>query len=155
MLEEGVNSVATGFKRSIKGYDPVSVMNQLSSLDQEFAQRREELRTNYAAQEKLKQSIVAEIEQLRTELAPRLSLQDDISRRLVMAHLKGSQKVLTALQTKEQKESALNEQLNRRKIELDRLHIVTGKMSNEFLATATRYGTILRSGKEGEIVAND
>jgi len=36
--------MALSVKHSLIGYDPVSVVNQLSFIDQEFAQKREELR---------------------------------------------------------------------------------------------------------------
>jgi len=90
------------------------------------------------------------MERLRQEFAPRLSLQDDISSRLLNIHLKGTEKVSTAIKGMEQKELDLINKINERKKELLRLHNLTGKMTNEFLATATRYGTLLSSGKEGE-----
>lgn len=147
--------MASSFKRSFIGYDPVSVVNELSFIDQEFAQKREELRRGLEIQVQQKESLQNEVERLRQELAPKLSLQDDISSRLLTAHLKGTEKVITAIKDMKQKGLDLNNKISERKKELLRLHNVTGKMSNEFLATATRYGTMLSWGKEGEANVKD
>lgn len=141
--------MASSFKRSFFGYDPVSVVNELLFIDQEFAQKREELRRGLEIQVQQKELLKNEVEKLRQELAPKLGLQDDISSRLLTAHLKGTEKVITAIKGMKQTESNLTHKINERKKELLRLHNVTGKMSNEFLETATRYGTILSWGKEG------
>lgn len=143
------------FKRSIIGYDPVSVENELSLIDQEFALKREKLRRELEIQIQQKKSLQNEVEKLRQELAPKLSLQDDISDRLLTAHLKGAEKVITAILLMKQKELALTNKISERKEELLRLHNVTGKMSHEFLATATRYGTMLSWGEEGEANVKD
>ncbi len=140
--------MASSFKRSFFGYDPVSVVNELSFIDQEFAQKREELRRGLEIQVQQKELLQAKVEKLRQELAPKLALRDDISSRLFTTHLKGTEKVITAIKGMKQKESSLNHKISERKKELIRLHNVTGKMSNEFLATATRYGSILSWGKE-------
>lgn len=140
----------SNFKRSFKGYDPVSVSNELSFMDQEFTHKREELRRALETKVQQKQWLNAEIIRLKQEMAPTLAIQDDISRRLVTAHIKASEKVITAIQDMEQIELNLTNVISEHKKELNRLHLVTGKMSNDFMATATHYGTMLRGRKEGE-----
>lgn len=145
-----MNGVASSFKRTFFGYDPVAVVNELSFIDQEFAQKREELRRGLEIQVQQKELLQLEVAKIRQELAPKLELQDDISSRLLTAHLKGTEKVITAIKGMKQRESNLTHMISERKKELVRLHNVTGKMSTEFLETANRYGTILSWGKEGE-----
>ncbi|HWQ42913.1 MAG TPA: hypothetical protein VN456_12875 [Desulfosporosinus sp.] len=147
--------MASSFKRSFIGYDPVSVGNELSAIDQEFAQKREKLHRELEIQVQQKESLLTEVERLRQELAPSLALQNDISSQLLTIHLKGTEKVSTAIKDMEQKESDLMDKIKERKKELLRLENLTGKMSNEFLATANRYGTMLSSGKEGEAAVKD
>lgn len=147
--------MASSFRRSFIGYDPASVVNELSFIDREFAQKREELRRGLEIQVQEKESLLTEVERLRQELAPSLALQNDISSRLLTIHLKGTEKVSIAIQDMEQKESDLLDKIKKRKKELLRLQDLTGKISNEFLATATRYGTMLSSGKEGEAAVKD
>lgn len=143
--------MALSFRRSLKGYDPVSVSNELSLAKQEFDQKLEALRQELANQIQQQETLRAEVEKLRQDLAPRLSLRDDVSRRLLTAHLQGAEKVLYAIQDMEKKELDLMKRIIDRKKELSRLHNVTGKMSHEFLATASRYGTMLNRGKVGDI----
>lgn len=143
------------FKRSFIGYDPESVVNELSLIEQEFALKHEELRRGLEDQVQLNEVLKNDVERLRQEIAPRLSLQNDISNRLLTVHLKGAEKVILAIKAMKQRELDLTNKMSERKKELLRLHNVTGKMSNEFLATATRYGTMLSWGKEGEANVSD
>ncbi|MHB8075004.1 hypothetical protein [Desulfosporosinus fructosivorans] len=142
--------MTSSFKRSFIGYDPVSVASELSCIDQEFVQKREELRRGLEIQVQQKETLLKEIEKLGQELAPKLSLQDDIFSRLLSAHLSGTGRVIAAIEDMKKKELDLTTLISERNKELLRLHIVLSEMSNEFLATATRYGTMLNWEEDGE-----
>lgn len=147
--------MTTNFKRSFRGYDSVSVVRELSLLEQEFVQKREELRQELANQVQQKETLRTEVERLKNELAPTINMQDDITQCLVNAHFKATEKIISSIKDMEAKELDLANKIEARKKELNRLHSVTNKMSREFLDTATRYGTMLSWGKEGEVNVKD
>lgn len=147
--------MTSNFKRSFRGYDSVSVVRELSLLEQEFVQKREELRRELAIQVQQIESLRTDVERLKKELEPTISLQDDITQRLVSAHFKATEKIILTIKEMEVKELNLANKIEDRKKELNRLHSVTNKMSREFLDTATRYGTMLSWGKEGEVNVKD
>lgn len=150
-----MNNVTTNFKRSFRGYDSVSVVRELSLIEQEFVQKREVLRRELANQVQQKENLKNEVERLENELQPTISMQDDLTQRLVTAHFKATERIILTITDMEAKELDLANKIDERKKELNRLHSVTNKMSREFLDTATRYGTMLSWGKEGEVNVKD
>lgn len=145
----------SNFRRSFKGYDPVSVANELSIMDQEFTHKRDELRKTLETRVQQKQILKEEINKLNQELAPLMSIQDKISSRLVSAHIKASETVINAIKEMEEFEQVLTNMISERKDELNRFYLAKEKMSKDFIQTATRYGNMVSWRKEGEINVKD
>ncbi|KLU66430.1 hypothetical protein DEAC_c18290 [Desulfosporosinus acididurans] len=143
------------FRRSIKGYDPKSVESEISNIIREFQQELDRLNQELLLKTQQIESLKADIQKINKDLNPKVAKEKEISQRLLDSLLKGAEKVMISIKNAEKKETELSEKVNQRKRELLRLQNTTGKMNNDFLTTASRYGSILNWGKEGEIHVKD
>lgn len=129
------------FKRSFRGYDPKAVTDKLEGINQEFDSKSAELRQELAAQVHLTQLLKIEVERLKLDLAGKEALQNDITQRLVTAHLSASERVIDAIKAAEQEELELTNLISLRKSEWNELWDSSRKIRGEVTNLVTRYGS--------------
>ncbi len=139
----------TNYKRSLWGYDPAGVNNLVNKMDRDYKDTIIQLKKQLADEVHHLELLKAEVRKIKRDVDSYRSLENEISRLLLKAHLEAAEKVYAALQKAEQVEKGAAEKVMLKRNELVNLKATMEKVKNEINSMVAQYLSVIEKA-EGE-----
>jgi oligoendopeptidase F len=137
------------FKRSLLGCSPKDLEDLLKSMDEDFKNTLRELRKQLADEVHHLELAKLEFQNIKNEIDAYKSIENDISRVLLEAHLEAAEKIFKTIQDVERVEKEVADRVLARKAELAKLKGKMKQMKEDIHSIAVQYRSILDKA-EGE-----
>lgn len=141
--------VKVRYKRSFWGYDPDSVDSVVKKLDQNYKNRLIQLKKKLADEVHQLELLKTEMDRLRNETATYKTIENEIYRELLNAHLAAAEKAYLAMQSSDRADKEAAERVMHKRSKLARIKSTMDELQKEINSVVVQYMTVLDKA-EGE-----
>lgn len=136
------------FKRSFLGYSPKTVEKTLEAIHGEFELHLKDLEEQYSQGEYDVQVLKDEIQEVRNSMMSFQTLEEELSKMLVSAHLAACGKVMTVFNLADQMEEEALNNVFKNKNEIAKLKKTMADITKEIQCVTKRYSSALEEAND-------